>query len=176
MSLRERMRYTALEIVRTFGGDWTALPFLVTATAGFVGAVLDFVFLQNMRFQVYALAGLFMLLVGMYLRTKARFELKKKAGFGSIVATAKLQIVQDHHLVTDGLYRHIRHPLYLGETLRNLGFVLVFSSVYGVLLAAASTVFLLFRIRNEEKMLVQVFGDEYRKYQRKTKKMIPHVY
>ena len=51
------MRSAGLEIVRTFRGDWTALPFLVTATAGFVVAVLDFVFLQNVRFQVYALAS-----------------------------------------------------------------------------------------------------------------------
>lgn len=176
MSLKERIRSTGLEIMKTFRGDWTALPFLGTATAGFVVAILDFVFLQNLRFQVYALAGLFMLLLGMYLRTKARFELKKKAGFGSLVATAKLQIVQNHHLVKDGLYKHIRHPLYLGETLRNLGFVLVFSSVYGALFTAASTVLLLFRMRNEEKMLIQIFGDEYREYQRKTKKVIPYVY
>jgi protein-S-isoprenylcysteine O-methyltransferase Ste14 len=46
---------------------------------------------------------------------KARLELKKKAGYGSLVGTAKLKIVKEHKLVTDGLYQHIRHPLYLGE-------------------------------------------------------------
>jgi len=156
--------------------DWTIIPFLATAIAGFIVAILDFVFLQNWRFQVYAVAGLILLLVGGYFRMRARLELRKKAGFEKIVGTARLQVVKEHKLVKDGLYKHIRHPLYLGEILRNLGFVLIFSSVYGVLLIAVSTVFLLFRIRIEEEMLIRSFGEEYREYKRTTKKLIPHLF
>jgi len=176
MVLKERARSTILEMKKTIRGDWTTLPFLGTATTGFVVAVIDFVFLQNLRLQIYSLAGLFMLLIGLYLRTRARFELKKKAGFGSLTATGGLQIVEHHQLVKDGLYKHIRHPIYLGETLRNLGFVAVFSSIYGVLFIVASTVFLFFRIKIEEKMLIEAFGEEYKEYQRKTKKLIPYIY
>jgi len=103
-------------------------------------------------------------------------ELKKKAGFGSLAATAKLQIVERHHLVKDGLYRHIRHPLYLGEILRNFGIVSVFSSVYGVLSIAVATGFLFFRIRNEERMLIERFGEEYKEHQRTTKRIVPYIY
>jgi len=34
----------------------------------------------------------------------------------------------------------------------------------------------LFRIRNEERMLVEAFGEEYKKYQKTTKKLIPYIY
>jgi len=127
--------------------DWTLLPFLVTALTGFVVAILDFIFLQNLTFQVVALSGLFLLIIGGYLRNKARCELKRKAGFSSLATTGRLQIIEDHHLVKDGLYKHIRHPIYLGETMRYFGIVMIFSSVYGVLFIRIATIPILFRIR-----------------------------
>jgi len=162
--------------MKSFQEDWTLFPFLLTTLIGFVAAILDFIFLQNLKFQIYALAGLAMLLTGGYLRNRARVQLKKKAGFSSLAATGRLQIVEKHQLVKDGLYKHIRHPIYLGETVRSLGFVLLFSSIYGLILIAAATILLLFRIQKEEKMLTDRFGEEYREYQRKTNKMIPYLY
>lgn len=156
--------------------DWTFLPFLVTVSTGFIVAILDFIFLQNLKFQLFALAGLFMLLIGGYLRNKARLELKKKAGFGSLAATGKLQVLESHQLVKNGLYKHLRHPIYLGETIRNFGLVLIFSSIYGTLFIVVATIFLLLRIRIEEQMLIEAFGEEYKKYQEKTKRIIPFIY
>ncbi len=165
-----------VEVKKSIKEDWTLLPFLVTVSTGFIVAILDFVFLQNLKFQVFALPGLFMTLIGAYLRNKARLELRKKAGFSSLAATGRLQVVRNHQLVKDGLYKHIRHPIYLGEIVRNFGLVLIFSSIYGTLLIAAATILLPFRIRIEEKMLIQAFGDEYRQYQGKTKRIIPFIY
>jgi protein-S-isoprenylcysteine O-methyltransferase Ste14 len=87
-----------------------------------------------------------------------------------------MQIVEGHRLVKDWLYRHVRHPVYLGETLRNFGFVLVFSSIYGVLFRAVGTISLLFRTRLEEKMPIQAFGEDYKEYQRNRKRLIPYIY
>ena len=156
--------------------DWTYLPFIVTTSAGFVVAVLDFVFLQNLKSQVIALVGLFLFSIGGYLRFKARLQLKTKPGFSSLASTGKLHTMKGHQLVKDGLYMHIRHPIYLGETLRNFGIVTFLSSAYGILFIAVATILLLFRIEIEEKMLIEVFGEDYRKYQRNTKKIIPFVY
>ena len=165
-----------LEMKKTVREDWTVLPFLTLTLLGFIAAVLDFIYRQNFDFQVFAVAGLLLLLTGGIIRMKARLELKKKAGFGSFTGTAKLQIVKEHQLVKDGLYKHIRHPLYLGEILRNLGFVVIFSSVYGTLIVLLASIFLLFRIDLEEKMLIAVFGEEYKEYKRKTNKIIPYIY
>jgi protein-S-isoprenylcysteine O-methyltransferase Ste14 len=161
---------------KSFKEDWTLLPYLVVSVTGYVAAILDFVFLQNLTFQVFALSGLCLLLIGGYLRFKARLELKKKAGFSSLVSTGRLQIVESHRLVKDGLYKHVRHPLYLGEILRNFGFVLIFSSIYGVLFMAVGTIFLLLRIRIEEKMLIEAFGEDYKEYQKNTRRIIPYIY
>ena len=161
---------------KTVTEDWTLMPFLGLTLIGFAAAILDFVYRQNFIFQVFAVVGLFLLLTGGFIRIKARLELKKKARFSSLTGTAKLQIVKEHQLVKDGLYKHIRHPLYLGEILRNLGFVVIFSSVYGILIVLLASIFLLFRIEIEEKMLIVVFGEEYKKYKRNTKKMIPYIY
>ena len=164
------------EMKRILREDWTTIPFLMIVIAGGIVAMLDFIFLQNLRFQVYAVAGLILFLVGAYFRIRARLELRKKAGFESLVGTARVQIVKEHKLVKDGLYKHIRHPLYLGEILRNFGFVLFFSSLFGILLVAVSVVFLLFRIRMEERMLIGVFGEEYKEYMRNTKRLIPYLF
>ena len=165
-----------LKMRKSVKEDWTLLPLLVFLGTGFVAAILDFVFLQNLTFQLFALAGLCLLLIGGYLRYKARMELKRKARFTSLLSTARLQIVESHQLVKDGLYRHVRHPIYLGEILRGFGFVLIFSSIYGVLFMGVGTIFLLLRITGEEEMLIEEFGEDYREYQRKTKRIIPCIY
>lgn len=164
------------ETRRSIREDWTVIPFLITTSTGFAVAILDFVFLQGLRLQPLAVVGLPFLLVGGFFRVKARLELRTKAGFGTLAGTGVLQIVKGHRLVRDGLYKHVRHPIYLGETLRNLGIVLILTSIYGVLLVAVASAFLLLRIGIEEKMLLEVFGQEYREYQRNTKRMIPYVY
>lgn len=165
-----------LKVRKSFKEDWTLLPLLVFLGTGLAVAIIDFIFLQNLTFQVYALAGLSLLLIGGYLRYKIRLELKEKAGFSSLASTARLQIVENHRLITDGFYKHVRHPLYLGETLRNFGFVLIFSSIYGILLVAVGTIFLLLRISIEEKMLIETFGEDYKEYQRNTKRLLPYIY
>ena len=164
------------EVKKTLKEDWTVIPFLGLTLLGFAAAILDFVYLQNFSFQIFTLAGLLLLLVGGLIRMKARLELKKKAGYGSLVGRAQLQIVKEHKLVKDGLYKYVRHPLFLGEILRNLGFVVIFSSVYGILIVLLASIFLLFRIEIEEKMLIVVFGEEYTEYKRKTKKIVPYIY
>ncbi len=129
-----------------------------------------------MTFQLVALVGLILLIIGGLVRIKARLELKKKAGFDSLSKTAKLQIVEDHQLVTDGIFGHIRHPIYLGEILRNVGITVFFSSIYGFLIILLSFFFLLVRIELEEKMLISGFGKNYYEYKKKTRKLIPYLY
>lgn len=164
------------EVKKTVKEYWTLIPFLGLTLMGFAAAILDFVYRQNFSFQVFAVAGLFLLVVGGVLRMKARLELKRKAGFSSYTATGRLKIVKDHRLVRNGLYTHIRHPIYLGEILRNLGFVLIFSSVYGSFIVLLASTLLDFRIEIEEKMLASIFGEEYEKYKRNTKRIIPYIY
>ena len=98
-----------------------------------------------------------------------------KAGFG-LVSSSRLQILEGQRLVTDGVYSHVRHPLYLGEISRNSGFTLILSSLYGFVVVLVGSLFLPFRIQIEERMLLEEFDREYKEYKRRTKKLIPYIY
>jgi protein-S-isoprenylcysteine O-methyltransferase Ste14 len=81
-----------------------------------------------------------------------------------------------HILVTDGIYGVIRHPSYLGLLVNSLGWALAFRSTVGIILTLAILLTLVGRIRAEEKLLEEQFGDEYRAYRARTSRLIPGVY
>jgi protein-S-isoprenylcysteine O-methyltransferase Ste14 len=81
-----------------------------------------------------------------------------------------------HSLVTDGIYRLIRHPSYLGLLVNSLGWALAFRSGVGVLLALLLIPPLIARIRAEEALLRSQFGDQYDAYCRRTSRLIPRLY
>jgi protein-S-isoprenylcysteine O-methyltransferase Ste14 len=81
-----------------------------------------------------------------------------------------------HTLVTDGIYRTVRNPSYLGLVLMMLGWALAFRSLAGVLLAALTLVPLIARIRSEEALLLSQFGREYEDYRARTWRLLPGLY
>lgn len=85
-------------------------------------------------------------------------------------------IQQGHRLVTTGIYGIVRHPSYLGLLISTLGWVLAFRSVVGVLLTILMIWPLVGRIRAEETLLAQQFGDEYEAYRARTARLIPGFY
>ena len=113
--------------------------------------------------------GVFFYLAGGALRIWPIFVLGRR--FSGLVA-----IQPGHELVTDGIYRVIRHPSYLGMIILMLGWALAFRSGLGVILAALIVPPLLARIRSEETLLHSQFGDEYDAYRRRTSRLIPGIY
>jgi protein-S-isoprenylcysteine O-methyltransferase Ste14 len=81
-----------------------------------------------------------------------------------------------HTLVTDGLYRTIRNPSYLGLLVMSLGWALGFRSLAGVLLVALMIPPLVARIRSEEALLRSQFGEAYAAYCGRTWRLIPGLY
>ncbi len=156
--------------------DWASAPFLLLTSIGFLVSLYDFWILQGLSLRLSAslVVGVLLAAFGGYFRITSRRALIG-AGFG-LLNSSRLQIVEDHRLVTDGVYRHIRHPLYLGELTRNLGFTLILSSMYGFLFVLAGGLFLHFRIGIEERMLLEKFGREYEEYMSRTKRLIPYIY
>ena len=80
-------------------------------------------------------------------------------------------------LVQSGPYRFIRHPAYVGYLLMALGISLGYSSITGL---AAIPVLLLpgliYRMKVEEKLLADHFGEAYCQYIRTTKRLIPGIW
>jgi protein-S-isoprenylcysteine O-methyltransferase Ste14 len=83
----------------------------------------------------------------------------------------------DHHLIKTGIYKYIRHPIYLGDLILYFGFCLALSNFIIFLFIMSSFVFAyLLRIKQEEKMMQESFSDEYTAYIKKTKKLIPFIF
>jgi protein-S-isoprenylcysteine O-methyltransferase Ste14 len=80
-------------------------------------------------------------------------------------------------LIRQGPYQWIRHPLYLAAILWCSGWPLFLRSLFGSLAALAFVVpALRIRMHVEEQQLVQVFGEDYRKYQKETWRLFPFIY
>jgi len=80
------------------------------------------------------------------------------------------------HLVTSGVYRTIRHPLYSSLLFLTWGAFFKAPSLVGGLLAGAASGFLVVTARIEEAENVRYFGEEYRDYMKKTRRFIPYLY
>ena len=84
---------------------------------------------------------------------------------------------EEHRLVTRGVYRGIRHPMYAALVLYSVGQGLVIPNwVAGLSNLVVFAVLLALRIGAEERMMAQQFGHEYAAYTAQTKRLIPHVW
>jgi protein-S-isoprenylcysteine O-methyltransferase Ste14 len=113
--------------------------------------------------------GVILFAAGGVLRLWPVFVLGRR--FSGLVA-----IQPSHALVTDGIYRIIRHPSYLGLLASSVGWALAFRSGVGLVLAALMIIPTIGRIRAEEAMLRSQFGADYETYCARTSRLVPGVY
>lgn len=85
-------------------------------------------------------------------------------------------IKRGHQLVTHGIYRFTRNPIYLGLIVVLAGLPVYCASLYGFLVMLATIPVLRFRISLEETLLGAHFGDEYEAYRTAAKRLIPFLY
>jgi protein-S-isoprenylcysteine O-methyltransferase Ste14 len=78
-------------------------------------------------------------------------------------------------LMTSGVYSSIRHPHNLASVLLNLGGAFAFKSSLALTLALASVIMGYWFTLEEEKLLIQQFGDEYREYKTRVPMFIPKL-
>lgn len=117
-----------------------------------------------------SLIGISILIIGGLVTVTGRAQLSR---YGSGV----LQIEEDHVLMTTGIFRHIRHPVYAGGLVGVVGIYLALRSV--ILLILVSTLYFMVtrhRLIFEEQLLISEFGEEYKKYMKRTKRLIPFLY
>jgi protein-S-isoprenylcysteine O-methyltransferase Ste14 len=99
-------------------------------------------------------------------------------GLGALVAFRRAHTTQSPQdsgarLITSGIYRFTRNPVYLGFLLMQMGLLLNAGSYWGIFLAPIMV--LLFNwlvIEQEEAFLTHKFGDQYRSYQSKVGRWI----
>jgi protein-S-isoprenylcysteine O-methyltransferase Ste14 len=85
--------------------------------------------------------------------------------------------VENHKIIDTGLYSVIRHPGYLGQFIIFIGISTSISNWLSVLLMMIPvTLGYLYRIKVEEKFMVEQLGEDYLNYQERTKRLIPMIY
>ena len=86
-------------------------------------------------------------------------------------------IRKDQALIQHGPYALVRHPAYTGSLLSFIGLGVAFGSWLSLaIVTVAAFAGFAYRIAIEERALVEHFGDAYRSYSARTKRLIPGVF
>jgi len=116
-----------------------------------------------------AWAGVAASFAGLLLRLWAVLTLRKRY-------TRTLLIQDDHGLERKGPYRLVRHPGYLGSLLCLNGFALASGSAAVTVASLTATLWAYaYRIRSEDAMLVNAFGEDYETYRREVRALLPFI-
>lgn len=116
-----------------------------------------------------SIAGIILFVIGVAIRMVGKMTLGRFYSYG-------LVIKRDHKLVTHGIYRYVRHPIMLAAIIYSVAIPLSLMSMTGSVIMLGLIPFIVYRIGIEESMLLDRFGDEYRDYMKRTKRMIPYIY
>ena len=88
-----------------------------------------------------------------------------------------LELRDKHALITHGVYRYVRHPMYSAFWMWAIAQALLLPNWLAGLSGIAGFGTLYFcRVRNEERMMQAAFGAEYEDYAARTKRIIPGIY
>jgi protein-S-isoprenylcysteine O-methyltransferase Ste14 len=115
-------------------------------------------------------AGVMCFVIGLWLLYRSHADLGTNW-------SVTLEVREQHRLITQGIYRRIRHPMYFALVVYSLGQALVIPNwVAGPANLVAFTILFALRVHAEEQMMTDVFGDEYTTYAARTKRLVPGVW
>lgn len=113
--------------------------------------------------------GLLLMLLGLLFRAYSIHQL-------GAFFVPEVAIQPEQTLIEHGPYRWIRHPSYTGIFITVTGYGLALTNGLSLfLMLAISGPLFAYRIWLEEAALVEAFGDDYRAYMRRTRRLIPFV-
>src|SRR5436190_5075843 len=88
-----------------------------------------------------------------------------------------LELREGHHLVTQGVYHRVRHPMYLSLLLYSIGQALAVPNwIAGPSYLVVMALLIVFRLAPEERMMREEFGKPYEEYAARTKRLLPFVW
>lgn len=91
--------------------------------------------------------------------------------------SVSLQLKRDHKLITSGIYKRVRHPMYTAFWLMALAQAFLLPNYVAGLSGLVGFGFLFFsRIGPEEAMMEEAFGKEYHRYRARTWRVLPYIY
>jgi len=122
------------------------------------------------HWNLFFFIGAVLAISGLIIRISSILTLKRQF-------TYTVTRIENHELIEKGLYKLIRHPGYLGQLIIFLGISTALSNWLSVLSMMASVLIgYLYRIKTEEKFMIEEMGNKYIDYQKRTKRLIPKIY
>jgi len=120
--------------------------------------------------ELFRALGLILFIFGLALRWYSIVQLGR-------FFTVDVSIAADHQLIDTGPFRFVRHPSYTGMLMAFLGFALTLGNWAALLIMVVPVSWaFIYRMNVEERALRGAFGERYRAYSRRTKRLVPFVY
>jgi protein-S-isoprenylcysteine O-methyltransferase Ste14 len=108
------------------------------------------------------------------------YLLRKMGSFGGSasreIGSENLPFEDTVNLVTDGIYKYIRHPMYCSLLLLAWGAFFKHITTYGIFIVLISTAFLVATAKMEERENTSYFGSSYEEYIKRSKMFIPYLF
>lgn len=133
-----------------------------------ISAILESVYLHHSISSVSRIAGIILLTISLFVIIITLINFRQ-------IVTPNPVPRDSAVLVTNGIYRYIRHPMYLSVLSGLTGLTLFYCSYYTLILCSAGVIFITIKIKYEETFLTARFH-EYKAYSKKSKKLIPFIY
>jgi protein-S-isoprenylcysteine O-methyltransferase Ste14 len=91
--------------------------------------------------------------------------------------TPTLGLREDHKLITDGIFKYIRHPMYAAHLLWAIAQPLILTNwIAGFCFLVPQIAQYLLRVGSEEEMMLEYFEDQYRDYMKNTGRLLPRIF
>jgi len=149
---------------------------LVFVSIGFIGIPLLYLFAPWLDFADYQLpiwvgwVGVAVFASALWLLWRSHVALGRNW-------SPMMEIREEHSLVTKGVYKYIRHPMYAAHFLWAIAQVLLLQNwIAGPAFMVTFVPLYLFRVPLEERMMLERFGDDYRLYMKGTGRVIPRFW
>jgi protein-S-isoprenylcysteine O-methyltransferase Ste14 len=89
--------------------------------------------------------------------------------------SSTVTLKQDHELIRRGPYSIVRHPIYTGLLSMSVGTMVLTGLVESVGVVAVGIVYVVIKVRDEERLMSETFPAQYPEYRRTVKSIIPFI-
>lgn len=136
-------------------------------------ALLDIgrIYIEGLPQIIINITGLIIYFCGMFLYSWASYSFTKKMPLNFMDAV----VIKEHQLFDSGAFSIVRHPIYAGTGIALFGIGLALSNIIVLSWLLFLTPFFYLRVRLEESILVQHFGEKYEEYRKKVPMFLPFL-
>jgi protein-S-isoprenylcysteine O-methyltransferase Ste14 len=172
----QRRRQTRMKVESV---DWSERPLLGLMFVGMFFIPLVYTFTSQLDGADYRLprearesaggVGIIILAMAVWLFWRSHADLGRNW-------SPSLELRERHELVTEGVYRSVRHPMYASMWLWGVAQALLLQNwIAGWVSLVMFMPLYLLRVPREERMMLDEFGEEYRAYMNHTGRVIPRL-